>query len=95
MLTGSCLCGAVRYEIDAPVADIVHCHCHTCRKAHGTLYGSSAMVRRADFKLTEGAEALIGYQSSQADKPADEFRRVKVAVDRKGVEAKTISGYFP
>ena len=64
MLTVSCLCGVVRYEIDGPVTDIVHCHCHTCRKAHGTLYGSSAIVKRADFKLTEGAEALIGYESS-------------------------------
>jgi len=36
MLTGSCLCGAVAYEADAAVERIVHCHCQTCRKTHGT-----------------------------------------------------------
>jgi Ca-activated chloride channel family protein len=41
------------------------------------------------------SQYLIGYQSSNSDKPADQFRRVEVRVDRKGVEAKTIRGYFP
>src|SRR5260221_564934 len=30
MLTGSCLCGAIAYEADAPLTRIVHCHCQTC-----------------------------------------------------------------
>ena len=41
------------------------------------------------------SQYLIGYQSSNSDKPADQFRRVEVQVGRKGVEAKTIRGYFP
>ncbi len=41
------------------------------------------------------SQYLIGYQSSQSTKPSDEFRRVEVRLERKGVEAKTIRGYFP
>lgn len=34
-LTGSCLCGDVRYKIDGPVRDIVNCFCEQCRKTSG------------------------------------------------------------
>jgi hypothetical protein len=33
-LTGGCLCGAIRYEIDR-VFDVMYCHCSRCRKATG------------------------------------------------------------
>ena len=29
---GRCLCGAVRFEIDAPVNSVVNCHCESCRR---------------------------------------------------------------
>lgn len=33
--TGSCLCGAVRYRVSGPLADVVGCHCGQCRKQTG------------------------------------------------------------
>jgi hypothetical protein len=42
MLTGSCLCGGIRFEISGPVAGIVQCHCSLCRKSSGT--GSIATI---------------------------------------------------
>lgn len=50
MLKGSCLCGAVAYEADASIERIVHCHCHTCRKTHGTAFSSVAAVPRDKFR---------------------------------------------
>ena len=32
---GSCLCGAVRFEVTLPSKFCAHCHCGNCRKAHG------------------------------------------------------------
>ncbi len=32
---GSCLCGAVVYEIDGPLRPVVGCHCEQCRKTSG------------------------------------------------------------
>jgi hypothetical protein len=63
MITGSCLCGSVKYEISGKVGDIIHCHCQTCRKAHGSAFSSVASVQDKDFKLS-GSEHLKSYESS-------------------------------
>ena len=41
---GSCLCGAVTYQIDGPIGDIIQCHCQKCRKANGTAYATNAPI---------------------------------------------------
>lgn len=64
MLTGSCLCRAVRYRIDGPVGHVSHCHCSQCRKAHGAAFASYGHVRYADFSLLSGGNALARYQAS-------------------------------
>ena len=33
MLSGRCLCGAVRWTSDGPVLWAGHCHCESCRRA--------------------------------------------------------------
>ena len=40
--TGSCLCGAVRYEVNGPLRDVIVCHCGQCRRAHGHVAAYSA-----------------------------------------------------
>jgi hypothetical protein len=64
MLTGSCLCGAVAYQVDAPLERIVHCHCRTCRKTHGTAFSSVTAVPREKFRWTRGEDVLSAYESS-------------------------------
>lgn len=64
MITGSCLCGKVSYEISGDVGEIVHCHCVTCRKAHGSAFSSVAAVADADFEVS-GREHLNSFESSK------------------------------
>ncbi|MCC7266469.1 MAG: GFA family protein [Caulobacteraceae bacterium] len=64
MLAGSCLCGAVAYEVDAEPGPIVHCHCETCRKAHGSAFSSLMGVPRAAFRWTRGEDGLSMFESS-------------------------------
>ena len=64
MLTGSCLCGAIAYEADAPLARIVHCHCQTCRKTHGAAFSSVTAVPREAFRWSCGSELLGAVESS-------------------------------
>lgn len=64
MHKGSCLCGAVRYEISSAIKRITHCHCSMCRKAHGAAFGSYATVRHSDFRFTDGADFVAAYSSS-------------------------------
>jgi len=61
---GSCLCGAIAYEIDCEAGRIVHCHCQTCRKAQGALFSSNAFIPREKFRWLHGQELLSFYESS-------------------------------
>lgn len=62
MKTGSCLCGAVKYEVHGPLRDVVACHCEQCRKQTGT-YMSATAAKDTDLKLTD-SRGLKWYQSS-------------------------------
>ena len=64
MLTGSCMCGGVGYEVDAEPGFIVHCHCATCRKAHGSVFSTVTSVPRDRFRWTRGENLLKGFESS-------------------------------
>ncbi len=63
LISGSCLCGSVTYEITGPISDVIHCHCITCRKAHGSAFSSVAGVQDSDFKLSH-LGSLKSYESS-------------------------------
>jgi hypothetical protein len=66
MIKGGCHCGRVVYEITGPVTGFKHCHCHTCRKFHGSVYGSSGLVKSGHFSVVKGREHLTAYLSSPA-----------------------------
>ena len=40
-MKGSCLCGAVRFEVSGPVEGPSVCHCTQCRKQSGHLWASA------------------------------------------------------
>ena len=61
-MRGSCLCGAVVFEVDAPLRPVVVCHCTQCRKSSGHVWAASA-VREARFRLIRD-EGLRWYRSS-------------------------------
>jgi hypothetical protein len=60
--TGSCLCGAVAFEITGLLRSVIACHCHQCRKQTGT-YMSSTAVKNEQFRLTK-TRGLKWYRSS-------------------------------
>jgi hypothetical protein len=65
MLTGSCACGQVRYEIHGQLlGPITYCHCWRCRKHSGSSFGTTAGVRAADLHFVAGEELLSSWESS-------------------------------
>jgi hypothetical protein len=62
MKTGSCLCGAVKYEVHGPLRDVIACHCGQCRKQTGN-YMSATGAKLEYLKLTE-QRGLKWYRSS-------------------------------
>jgi hypothetical protein len=57
-LTGSCGCGAVRFEISEPMVGAAYCHCTRCQKRTGTATQASAKVAPGSLELLAGAEHL-------------------------------------
>jgi hypothetical protein len=49
-ITGGCLCGSVRYQVDGTLRDIIACHCVQCRRSSGHFVAATA-CRRDHFKL--------------------------------------------
>lgn len=64
MHQGSCLCGAVRYQVTGELEPIQICHCSQCRKAQGSAFVTNIPVRESAFALLSGAEQLKAYESS-------------------------------
>lgn len=62
MMRGSCLCGAVVFEVTQPVRDVLACHCTQCRKVSGH-YWAAASVPHDQFRLIED-RGLRWYRSS-------------------------------
>ncbi len=61
-MKGTCLCGAVEYEINQLDMPIVHCHCRSCRKANAAAFVSTAGVMREHFRWIKGEEKLSAFE---------------------------------
>ena len=61
MYQGSCLCGAVQYELRGEIGKAYYCHCLRCRKASGSAFASNALVNKDDFVVTQGEDKLKSY----------------------------------
>ena len=63
MPKGSCLCGAISFEVSTGLAPADACHCSQCRKQTGHYFASTNVPREA---LTiHGADKLAWYRSSE------------------------------
>lgn len=62
MIRGSCLCGAVQFEITGEHSKVGICHCSLCRKASGS--GSTAVIALAAERLRwiAGHDVLAQYE---------------------------------
>lgn len=65
-LTGSCLCGGIRFELTAPFRRANHCHCSRCRKHSGTFGLTQGRVPRESFRLVQGEELIRVYRPPDA-----------------------------
>ena len=63
---GSCLCGAITYQLTARPKAVSHCHCSQCRKGHGAAFASYASVLRDELQVLQGSDRLRSYASSPA-----------------------------
>jgi hypothetical protein len=69
-LTGGCLCGAVRFEVTAPLVDALYCHCTRCQRRTGGAASISAITVPGSVRIVSGEELLASYD------PADGSSKV-------------------
>jgi hypothetical protein len=60
VMPGSCLCGAVKFEVKPPFSAFRYCHCSRCRKATGSAHAANLFVPQLQFAWSAG-EPLIGH----------------------------------
>ncbi|HUF02390.1 MAG TPA: GFA family protein [Gaiellaceae bacterium] len=69
-LTGGCLCGAVRFEVDELPLSASYCHCWRCQRRTGTAASVSTKIVPGSLRVLSGADALGAFE------PADGFAKV-------------------
>lgn len=72
-LNGSCLCGAVRYEVTGDPQRFYHCHCARCRKSSGTGHATNLMLTQARLVFPAGESLLKRYKVPEAERFARQF----------------------
>jgi hypothetical protein len=57
-LTGGCLCGGVRFELDEAPQSASYCHCTRCQRRTGTAASAQARVPAEALRIVAGEELV-------------------------------------
>ena len=58
---GQCLCGAIKYQVDAIEPKMGHCHCNMCRKFHGSAFATLGEAKSENFQWLAGDSLLKSF----------------------------------
>ncbi|MDJ0738744.1 MAG: GFA family protein [Gammaproteobacteria bacterium] len=72
-VTGSCLCGRVRYAVSGNLGIFQYCHCSRCRKFTGSAHAANILVAPAHFRWLCGEEHVGRYAPADARHFATSF----------------------
>ncbi len=61
---GRCHCGAVRFVARFPSRFACHCHCESCRRAHGAAFVTWVGFNSDQVTIERGADQLATHESS-------------------------------
>lgn len=72
---GSCLCGAVAYEIEPVVDGWYLCHCSRCRRARGGAHASNVFLDAKCFRWTRGEDQVATFELPAVERFTQSFCR--------------------
>lgn len=59
--SGSCLCGAVRFEVEGVFERFYLCHCEYCRKDTGSAHAANLFSSTADLRWISGEDTIRSF----------------------------------
>jgi len=62
--TGSCLCGAVKFEISEFSSGVFKCHCSKCRKSFGSASSAAVLAPEGAFNWLSPVDVQREYRTS-------------------------------
>jgi hypothetical protein len=62
MVSGSCICGDVSFEIEGDDFEVIQCHCSICRKVTGSTADAMIVIPEDKFHWISGAEKISLYK---------------------------------
>lgn len=63
MLSGSCLCGDIHYQLDHDIDLLIFCHCSRCRKESSSTFNTATPIPANCFTVTQGQEKLAVFKT--------------------------------
>ena len=69
MTKGSCLCGAVQFEIEATSGPFELCHCNRCRKVSGSAFMAGLAVPHDSFRWKTSTDSIVVYEAPLLNEP--------------------------
>lgn len=63
MVSGGCLCGAIRFDVARFVGPFELCHCSRCRKAFGSAFAALIGVKAEDVSWISGRDGIQRYEA--------------------------------
>jgi hypothetical protein len=64
-VSGSCHCGAVRFEVTEDFSAVRICHCTTCKKLSGGAGTTNGRARTDTIRVVAGEELIRTYQPDE------------------------------
>ena len=69
MVTGSCLCGGIAFEINGRLTPMQYCHAARCRKATGSAFAAELLALAADLRWIRGQDLITVYEAPLLREP--------------------------
>lgn len=72
-MKGSCMCGAVRFDVQPPLKLFQYCHCSRCRKTSGSVHSANLFVAPEQLQWLQGEDMLTRFEPPAAKYYATTF----------------------
>lgn len=68
LVSGACLCGALRFSVALPARWVAHCHCSRCQRAHGAAFVTWVGLLDEAVDIVNPHGVLTWYQAAEASR---------------------------